>query len=189
MGEDTKKREVVGWTMIIILVLCLLLVAIAIGFPIWGMISGRVKVNATDALVRAVATAITTYQIKTWTWNEGTTSEPIMRSYHLFDLNHDNQIDGYAAVTASPTLDGGFPTAVIASGYTGFVDMAKPHIKKSFISPQGIPIDAWGRSLRIAFAAKVYGTQAFGVWSVGPDGVNGTADDLQSWTPVPTPAP
>ena len=105
--------------------------------------------------------------------------------YHIFDLNRDNQIDGYAAVTASPTLDGGFPKEVIASGYTGFVTMVQPQIKKIFLNRQGIPIDAWKRPLRIAFAAKVYGTTAFGVWSAGPDGVDGTTDDLQSWTPLP----
>lgn len=185
MGEEIKKRDVAGWTMIIILVLCFLLVAIAVGFPIWGMISSRVKVNATEALVNSVATAITTYQTKTWRWNEGTSSEPRFFTYHKFDLNRDNQIDGYAAVAASPTQDGGFPAPVIASGYTGFMDMAKPSIKPTFVSRQGIPVDAWGRPLRIAFAAKVYGVQSFGVWSAGRDGVDGTADDLQSWKPVP----
>lgn len=191
MTEELTKREAVGWTMILIIALCLLLVVIAVGFSIWGMISGRVKVNATDALVNSIATTISTYQAKTWTWNEGTSSEPIMRTYHLFDLNRDNQIDGYAAVTASPTLDGGFPKEALASGYTGFFDMAKPAIKPSFVSRQGIPVDAWKRPLRIAFAAKVYGTQGFGVWSAGLDGVDGTADDLKSWRPVPasTPAP
>lgn len=185
MGEENKKREAIGWTMIIIIVLCLLLMVTAIGFPFWGMISQRVKVNATDALVNSVATAITTYQSKTWTWNEGTSSEPVMRAGHLFDLNRDNQIDGYAAITSSPTLDGGFPKVVIDSGYTGFFTMVKPHIKKSFISRQGIPVDAWGRPLRIAFAAKVYGTQGFGVWSVGLDGIDGTPDDQKSWRVVP----
>lgn len=184
MGEEQKKRKVTRWTVRII-VLCLLLLVIAIGVPVWSPPSIRTKVNSTDALVNSVATAITTYQIKTWQWNEGTSSEPRFFTYHIFDLNRDNLIDGYAAVTSSPIQDGGFSKEVIDSGYTGFIKMAQPQIKKSFISPQGIPIDAWGRSLRIAFAAKVYGTQAFGVWSVGPDGVDGTADDLQSWTPVP----
>lgn len=186
MGEEKPKREAVGWAMIVFIILCLLLlILIAIGFPFWAMVSARVKVNATDALVNSVATAITTYQQKTWQWSEGPSSEPHMQIYHIFDLNRDNRIDGHAAVVASPTMDGGFPPAVIASGYTGFIDMAKPAIKKTFISRQGIPIDAWLRPLRISFAAKVYGVQGFGVWSAGPDGVDGTADDLKSWTPVP----
>ena len=184
MVEEPKKRKATRWTVRII-VLCLLLVVIAMGFPIWPSVSRQVKENTTDALVNSIATAITTYQTKTWSWNIGTSSEPDLRTYHMFDLNRDNQIDGYAAVTASPTKDGGFPKEAIDSGYTGFVTMAQPQIKKSFISPQGIPIDAWQRPLRIAFAAKVYGTTAFGVWSAGPDGVDGTTDDLQSWTPVP----
>ncbi len=169
-----------------VVIFCLLLVVVALYFPVWAMISKRVKVSLTDALVNSVAAAITTYQTKTWTWNEGTSSEPRMRTDHVFDLNRDHQIDGYAAVTASPTKDGGFSEEVIASGYTGFVTMAEPQIKKAFISRQGIPMDAWKQPLRIAWAAKVYGTVGFGVWSAGLDGVDGTDDDLQSWTPVPT---
>ena len=132
-----------------------------------------------------VATAITTYHTKTWTWNAGTPSEPLIRAGHMFDLNRDNQIDGYAALVASSIEDGGFPKDALASGYTGFIKMAQPQIKKSFINRQGIPIDAWGRPLRIAFAAKAYGNQGFGVWSAGPDGVDSTDDDLRSWTPIP----
>jgi len=192
MGNEPKERQATKWTVRII-ILCLLLVLIAIGSPFWGSAgSGQVKVNATDALVNSIATAITTYQTKTWQWNEGTSREPHMQMYHMFDLNRDGQIDGYAAVTASPTQDGNFPAAIIDSGYTGFITMVQPQIKKSFISRQGIPLDAWQRPLRIAFAAKVYGTPAFGVWSAGLDGIDGTADDLKSWTPVPkapTPTP
>ncbi len=184
MGEEHKKRKATRWTVRII-VLSLLLLVIAIGFPDWRPPSGQIKVNATDALVNSIATAITTYQVKTWTWNEGTSSEPRMRTYHLFDLNQDHQIDGYTAVTASPTQDGGYSKEILDSGYTGFIKMAQPQIKKSFISRQGIPVDAWQQPLRIAFAAKVYGTQGFGVWSVGLDGIDGTYDDLKSWTPVP----
>jgi hypothetical protein len=187
MDQEPQNDSSRGWVvMVVIIILCLLLLVISAGVVLWRATSSRIMVDTTQTLVDAVATAISTYPNKTWTWSEGTPGgEQHQRSYHLFDLNRDNLIDGYAAVTASRTQDGGFSAEVIASGYTGFVDMAKPAIKPSFINLQGIPIDAWKRPLRIAFAAKVYGTQNFGVWSAGPDGVDGTADDLKSWTPIP----
>lgn len=183
MGEERKKRDRSGWQMIFI-ILCLLLVLIAIGFPVWSRPTEN-PIHTTSALVNSVATAITNYQQKTWQWNEDTSGQPRMKMYHIFDLDRDNRIDGYVAVTDSPIHDGGFSPGVIASGYTGFITMAQPQIKKTFIDQQGIPIDAWQRPLRIAYAAKVYGVQAFGVWSAGPDGVDGTTDDLRSWAPAP----
>ncbi len=232
-----------GFTFIELVVVISIIVALAaIGFPTWGMISNRVKVNATDALVNSIATSITTYQTKTWTWNIGTTAAPQMRTYHIFDLNHFNgaslnpdladmpngtrrffSIDGYMPplsdysgpsheetysydgslpkdnYTSAPQSsdperiadpkpwDVNFPLQVLNSGYRGFVDMAQPQIKKTFINKRGQVVDAWGRPLRIAFAAKVYGTQAFGIWSAGLDKkdhleTRPSDDDLRSWS-------
>lgn len=245
-----------GFTFVELVVVISVIVALsAIGFPVWGMISNRVKVNATDSLVQSIATAITTYQTKTWTFDANTTSalpaKP--RMYHTFDLNHftpssldsgspDPQpdlldapvskggylrffsIDGYMppeispfynasasfpkpvtapyvlnptktdpqAVTNPDDYDVNFHLAVLQSGYRGFIAMAQPQIKKSFINKRGNVVDAWGRPLRIAFAAKVYGTQAFGVWSAGLDAIDNiekdpntaarlSDDDLRSW--------
>ena len=233
-ARPTTRR---GFTLIELLVVISIIIALAaIGFPVWGMISTRVKVNATDALVNSVATAITTYQTKTWTWNAGTTSVPLMRTYHIFDLNHFGHtnsppaggvpdlpdapngtprffsIDGYTAPEnppfydtsageftstpnetnpdanlAPPPYDVNFNLDILKSGYRGFINMAQPQIKKSFINKRGQVVDAWGRPLRIAFAAKIYGTQSFGIWSAGLDKKDdlGTSrpstDDLRSW--------
>jgi prepilin-type N-terminal cleavage/methylation domain-containing protein len=227
-----------GFTFVELVVVISIIAALAaIGFPVWGMISTRVKVNATDALVNSVATAITTYQTKTWTWNIEPiqTNPPRMRTYHIFDLNHfgtvENpppnspgepdlpdapngaprffSIDGYTAPEnlpfysgtefvssptetnpeanpAPPPYDVNFHLAILKSGYRGFINMAQPQIKKSFINKRGQVVDAWGRPLRIAFAAKVYGTQAFGIWSAGVDKLDDlktrkSSDDLRSW--------
>lgn len=236
-----------GFTFVELVVVISVIVALsAIGFPVWGMISNRVKVNATDALVQSIATAITTYQTKTWSFDVGTTAAPKPRMYHMFDLNHFKpsslstgtmepipdvidapaskggrleffSIDGYMPsenssfynssqlmYTSAPEqtdplgqtnqdeYDVNFHLKVLQSGYRGFIAMAQPQIKKSFISKRGIVVDAWGRPLRIAFAAKVYGTQAFGVWSAGLDATDNldgrlggrnrpSDDDLRSW--------
>jgi len=46
------------------------------------------------------------------------------------------------------------------------------------------PADAWGRPLRYELIETDSGSTVPRVWSVGPDGEDGTADDI-----VPTPAP
>ena len=97
-------------------------------------------------------------------------------------------------VAPGDTYDGNFPMAVLNSGYTGFVNMVSPSVKKSFINKKGQIVDAWQRPLRIAFAAKVFGTQSFAVWSAGYDGKDNilsttfqddttrpNSDDLRSW--------
>ena len=227
-----------GFTLLeLVIVISVIAALAAMGFPAWRMIKHRVDVSSTDTLVNSIATAITTYSTKTWTWNTGTPAAPIMRTYHMFDLNHlgfngttspaDNKpdlenvpksgnlkffsIDGYTPpekdfyntgtksypttnVPPGDTYDGNFPMAVLNSGYTGFVNMASPSVKKSFINKRGQIVDAWQRPLRIAFAAKIFGTQSFGVWSAGYDGKDGilsttfqddttqpNSDDLRSW--------
>jgi prepilin-type N-terminal cleavage/methylation domain-containing protein len=228
-----------GFTLLELIVVISVITALAaMGYPAYLGIKHKVDVSSTDTLVNSIATAITTYSTRTWSWNEGTSAAPIMRQYHMFDLNHLGSsgsanpdlsdapkggtkrfwsIDGYTLPERSPyftspntwldykypvspdldssgdgLFDGGFPKEVLASGYKGFVNMASPSVKKSFINKKGQIVDAWQRPLRISFAAKVYGTQAFGVWSAGYDGkdddiVRGTeapsVDDLKSWEP------
>jgi prepilin-type N-terminal cleavage/methylation domain-containing protein len=228
-----------GFTLLELIVVISVITALAaMGYPAYLGIKHKVDVSSTDTLVNSIATAITTYSTKTWSWNTGTTAAPTMRMYHMFDLNHLGSsgsanpdlsdapkggtkrfwsIDGYTLPERSPyftspntwldykypvspdldssgdgLFDGGFPKEVLASGYKGFVNMASPSVKKSFINKKGQIVDAWQRPLRISFAAKVYGTQAFGVWSAGYDGkdddiVRGTeipsVDDLKSWEP------
>ena len=222
-----------GFTLLELIVVISVITALAaMGYPAYLGIKHKVDVSSTDTLVNSIATAITTYSTRTWSWNTGTTAAPTMRTYHMFDLNHLNNngsanpdlsdapkggtkrfwsIDGYTLPERSPyftspntwldykypvspdldstgdgLFDGGFPKEVLASGYKGFVNMASPSVKKSFINKKGQIVDAWQRPLRISFAAKVYGTQAFGVWSAGYDGKDDivgrpSEDDLKSW--------
>jgi len=246
LRSDTRAADVRtqvprrGFTFVELVVVISVIAALAaIGFPAWSMISTRVKVNATEALVQSVATAMTTYQTKTWTWVD---SGGKTRTYHMFDLNHFApgstspipdlegtkggpkrffSIDGYmpgentayynstldqpyvnAPVESDPNsvsnpnpYDVNFTKEILNSGYRGFIAMAQPTIKPSFINKRGQVIDAWGRPLRIAFAARVFGTQSFGIWSAGLDGKDSiketddykddpafpNIDDLRSW--------
>ena len=232
LRSDRIRR---GFTFVELVVVISVIAALAaIGFPAWSMISTRVKVNATEALVASVATSITTYSTKTWTWVDSA-NKP--RTYHIFDLNHFKpgttneeipdledtpngsdrkwfSIDGYMPSENSsfwdtsagnysstpseanpnqnatpPAYDVNFSLDVLKSKYRGFVAMAQPSIKPSFINKRGQVVDAWKRPLRIAFAARVFGTQPFGVWSAGLDGkdsiVRGTGADKDTYKDDP----
>jgi type II secretory pathway pseudopilin PulG len=166
----------------LVIVLCVLLALAAVVIAVWPMLRQRTTVGATRALVGAVATALTAYSAKTWNWQD---AGDTMRSGQLFDLNRDGLVDGTPAVVASDTADGGFAPEIIASGYRGFLAMTGTAMKPSAVAKNGQPLDAWNRPLRIAFAAKIYGTTSFGIWSAGPDGKDGTADDIQNWGSPP----
>lgn len=167
-----------GFSLIeLIVVISVLLVLLAAGFVVWGMLRGKAAISSTQALIGSVSTQITTYSAKQWSWQEASGT----KSGQLFDLNRDGLIDGTPGITTTPDVDGGFSSELMASGYRGFIAMTGSSIKASFIGKNRQPLDAWKRPLRIAFAAKIYGTAAFGVWSAGPDGIDGTGDDLTSW--------
>lgn len=173
-----------GWSFVeLVIVIAVLVALMAIGFVTWNMLRTRAAIGSTQTLVGAVTTRIVTYSTRQWSWQEGA----VTRSGQLFDLNRDGLIDGAPGITATPDLDGGFSAELIASGYRGFVAMSGMPPKKSQIGKNQQPLDAWKRPLRIAFAGKIYGTSGFGIWSAGPDGIDGTADDLTSWASATPP--
>jgi general secretion pathway protein G len=45
---------------------------------------------------------------------------------------------------------------------------------------ENIPLDPWGRPYNYASPGR-YNPNTYDVWSVGPDGVDGTADDFGNW--------
>lgn len=46
----------------------------------------------------------------------------------------------------------------------------------------GPTADSWGKPLVMRCGANLpAGAKGFAVWSLGPDGVDGTADDIKSW--------
>jgi hypothetical protein len=177
--DDQQKRRFPLLLVMVALALLMLLASIAI--PAWHYYKHRAAVQATAALVMNLATAMTQYPAKTWTWNTATPPDKQLKTDFLWDLNHDGLIDGTPATKDTAMTDGGFSPDLIASGYPGFIVMARPTIARRFLDQRQQPIDAWGRPLRIAFAADCYGSSWFGIWSFGPDGIDDTADDLVSW--------
>ncbi len=145
--------------------------------------------NATQSLINAVGTAILTYHLKTWTWEESTPNDPTakFKKNYLWDLNNDGFIDGRPAEKNSETTDGGFSPALLKTNYLGFLQMVKPTIHKKFVKPNFQLIDAWGNLLRIDYDYMKYPIIGLSVWSIGPDGINGTSDDISYTQLEPTP--
>jgi prepilin-type N-terminal cleavage/methylation domain-containing protein len=237
-----------GFTFTELVIVITIIAALAgMGFPIYSSVRKANDENATRSMIQAVATAMSTYQLKTWTWETAAaigTTPARMRTYRMWDLNHFDStggenpdikvangdsippgpdkffsIDGYTPGSKSyhaaalrtdaetsivgPTNievknghDGNFPTAIIKSGYTGFLNMVAPIIHKSFIDNRGIIVDSWKNPLRIKFQAQTFGPEGVGIWSpgynkkddtfrsdslTGPQDIPEDTDDLRSW--------
>jgi len=80
-----------GFTFVELVVVITVIAALAaIGFPVFRSVKKASDVSATESMVHAVATAMSTYQLKTWTWETkaATSTMPAeMRTFHLWDLN------------------------------------------------------------------------------------------------------
>lgn len=62
------------------------------------------------------------------------------------------------------------------------VDQAKWKINFASAYPSGIPLDPWKREYKFA-APGTHNPNGYDVWSSGPDGVDGTEDDIGNWGP------
>jgi prepilin-type N-terminal cleavage/methylation domain-containing protein len=101
-----------GFTFLeLVVVISIIASLAAMGFPAWRYYKAAADRNATIALVQNIATAITQYPVKTWTWDASTTPTPAIRTAFLWDLNHDAGPDcPLTPATGSPkkyySLDG-----------------------------------------------------------------------------------
>jgi len=197
--EPSSRPPAAGFTLLELLIVIGVMMTLAgISFPIYLHMRVKAKLASTRVLVETVATAIANYQQTYWTVVIPAAG-PIPaqpRVGHLWDMNSgvtmivgDGILDGYVGPgpTATATNDGPFDPALIATGYTGFLNMTQAPIAKRNVNAMGQVIDDWKNPLHIGFsgsatsAAINYGPSGVGIWSLGPDGVTGTPDDICSW--------
>jgi general secretion pathway protein G len=74
-------------------------------------------------------------------------------------------------VGAYPTSDQGLQALVEAP--KGVPNWRGPYVKQ-------IPVDPWGNPYVYVIPGK-HNRRAFDLWSNGPDGIQGTADDVDNW--------
>jgi type II secretory pathway pseudopilin PulG len=152
--------------LIVILVIGIL---VGLAYPVAIGLLGEQKGKATQTLVSTVSAAIASY---------GTHVQ--LRSgerLRLFDMDGDGEVDGSPA----KDLDASVRDKAIEAGYGGPLIHLGINFLPKQVNPRKQPVDAWQRPLRIAFGSAVYGANRVGVWSLGPDGKQGTDDDLTSW--------
>lgn len=182
------------------LLVVILVIGILAGMTL--VVLGRVgrsrDLNATTGLVQLVVMAAAQYHESLRSWPHA--GKGVTRPF-MWDANGDGDLDG--------RYDAGLP-----AGYTGFLAMAPAGDVPGW-AVRRVPgaggdnlylVDRWGRRLQVAApaamlplraASSVAGFpprhlvlpegEAFGVYSPGPDGVDGTdpaepdADDVRSW--------
>ncbi len=173
-----------GFTLIeLVAVIGIIVILTGMLIPVIGMVNRSSQKKTTQATVNAVALAIRLYGWDSVTVSLGAGN---LRAYPAWDWNQDQFLDGRPEVEVPGITSTMHPDhALYRDSYLGFMDMVKPELPKRAINAQGQVIDAWKNVLRIAHAARVYGGDSFGIWSRGPNGIDGPAgsgsDDLTSW--------
>lgn len=165
-----------GFTLIELLIVVLVVLVLAgMGIPAWNAVAKRARIGATRNLIAAFAAAIQRDPQPALVVGVG----PQSRVREPYDFNRDGILDG------RPDLDPGFTGSYRDEArevdYLGAVATARISLPRNQLDPAQRPLDGWKRPLRIGFATGVYGANRFGIWSTGPDGVDGNGDDLRSW--------
>lgn len=165
-----------GFTMVEMLVVIVAILALmGMGIPAYQSIMARVRISSTRQLVVAISVAATSEPRSALTC--GSANSPVIRDQ--YDFNRDGILDG------RPDLDPNFSTALRAEaesvGYLGSVAAGRLSLRRAQLDSAMRPLDAWKRPLRVGIASKTYGSHWIGIWSAGPDGVDGSPDDLRSW--------
>ncbi|MBA3683692.1 MAG: type II secretion system protein [Planctomycetes bacterium] len=187
MSAARAIRTASGFTLIeMLIVLGVIAALIGMAIPLASYTRDRANSSATESLVRALATAISGHQAKVLSIDEVLPGGAHrLRTLQLWDVNGDGLVDGDPqAENAVLAPSAQYPAPIISSGYRGAMRTLNPAVPRRLLdTATDRPIDAWKRPLRIGFAAGVYRSHRFGVWSAGRDGVDTTSDgdDIRSW--------
>ena len=177
MIARTRGSRRAGFTLTELMVVIGVIVALAgISYPTFTWLRDRADVDSTRTLIDAVSATIGGQPQRQVTFESG----GAMRIRALWDFNGDGWLDG------APAKDDAFAAAdralAVQAGYDGFLGETR-----AALPPRNVEegsrrvVDAWGRPLKIDLTHDTYGSSFFGLWSLGPDGVDGTADDIRSW--------
>lgn len=163
------KRD--AFTLIeLLIVMSVIAVLAGLLIAAFGSTSKVNQVRATKSTCDAIAAAITIRGNDILTLPSGALRP-------AWDFNGDGMLDGDPKRTFTPEL-----AAEAASiGYRGaMADLGLETMRLFIDTRTSTLIDSWHQPLRISFDDLDYGATGFSVWSIGPDGVAGTDDDIHS---------
>jgi len=173
-----------GFTMLeLLMVVGIIAILTGMLIPVIGVVRRSSEKKVTQATVDAVALSIRLYG---WDSIQVAAGGGALRSYPSWDWNQDQVLDARPEIDVPAIVGAGHPHhALYRDGYLGFLATVKPELPRRAINGQGQVVDAWKNALRIGHAARVYGGDSVGIWSLGPNGVEdspvGATDDLASW--------
>lgn len=163
-----------GFSMIeLLVVLAVIAGLIGLTYPIVSAVMERGRRDRTESILPALHAAMATY-------GRAFVPVPNDRTRSLWDFNSDGFVDGDPE--RDPDFTSGDRDAARAVGYRGPAAQLNMSVPRSLVDRKtGRVTDGWGRPLRIAFAAMVYGSSGFGIRSDGADRRPDTKDDVTSW--------
>ena len=156
-----------------------LLVVISIILILTGLLYASFNLFKHQAMRRNTSLTCQVLSLAITAYSQGVLQYSGSAAYPAWDWNKDSIIDG------RPTDDPDFlvplRTAATVGSYTGIIDMLRPDIPKSFVQAStGRIIDPWGGYLHIAYAARAYNGDNYGIWSTGETPAV-TSSHLTSW--------
>ncbi|MBA3707312.1 MAG: type II secretion system protein [Planctomycetes bacterium] len=147
----------------------------------------QAELAATRSLVNGISAAVSYYRPGEALVPASPPDLPTQKIRRFWDFNlatttpfQDGLLDGDPDM--DPTFTAADRLAARLVGYRGFLGQSGHAVPTRHCDRNGCVIDSWKRVLHIRFAANTYGSSGFGVWSNGPDGIEGTKDDIKSWT-------
>jgi prepilin-type N-terminal cleavage/methylation domain-containing protein len=167
-----------AFTLMELMVVMAVIIALAgISYPTFTWLRHRADVDSTVTLINAVSATIGGQPQRQVTFHYGTPPQMAIRP--LWDFNGDGFLDG------APAQDDRFAASdrdlAEAANYTGFIGGTRAALPPRNVDAAKRVIDPWDNVLRIDIKAGTYGSSFFGLWSPGPDGIDGTDDDIRSW--------
>lgn len=196
-----------GFTLIELLlamaVVAVLVTAFGASAHLW---LARSKVRKAWQQVSLISGAIAAHPTRTWAKQipvpkSGPPSHYEQAHFVLWDMDRDSILDGTVLSDESlrETKDDKADLAdetKIPYDYRGFVETTRFRHNPKDLDPSGRLIDPWGNPYRVAmrlnepdpavwnarFGGGTTGQDLwYAVWSCGPDGKDGTKDDITSW--------
>jgi prepilin-type N-terminal cleavage/methylation domain-containing protein len=181
----------------LVVVIAIILVLAGLSMAAVGSIRRSQQAAASRTLVQTVAAAIEAYGIDTL---QPPAASGVASQRPLFDVDLDFRID--PRPTSLPALQ-----TLSPAWYLGFADTLGGQLPAWALTADGTVQDRWRQPLRIdrpgwrsdaqkdaasvgaarGTDARLYGSAKVGIWSTGPDGVDGPpgsaveADNLRSW--------